>query len=294
MEKTGKVFLVGAGPGNPSLLTLKAKTLLERAEVIIYDYLASKEVLDYAKNAKKIDVGKRAGAHTLSQKKINQLLLKEAKAGKIVLRLKGGDPFIFGRGGEEAEILAKEGISFEVIPGVSSAIAVPAYAGIPLTHRSYASSVAFITGHEDPSKNESALNWEKLAKGVDTLVLLMGVGHLPLIVEQLLRYGRQPKTPVAIIRWGTLPEQQTIVSTLKNIVTLAEKQAIKPPAIIVVGEVVKLRKKLNWWEKGSLFGKKILITRAKKQASEMVKELQPLGARCYIFPTIEIAPPTKQ
>jgi len=291
MQTIGKVYLVGAGPGDPELLTLKAKRLLEKAEVVIYDYLAHPQLLDYASQAEKIYVGKTAGRHTLSQEEINELLVKKAQEGKIVLRLKGGDPFIFGRGGEEAEELVKNGVPFEIVPGVTSAIAVPAYAGIPLTHRAYASSVAFITGHEDPTKKNSAINWEKLATGVDTLVFLMGVGHLPLIVEQLLTYGRSPETPVAVIRWGTLPEQQTVRGTLSNIVAEVKRTGIKPPAIIVVGKVVELRDILNWWEKKPLFGKKILVTRAQGQASLMVKQLQDLGARCYLFPTIEIAPP---
>lgn len=291
MEKKGKVYLVGAGPGDPGLLTLRAKEVLEEADVIVYDYLAHPEILEFAKKAEKIYVGKTAGKHTLPQNEINQLLIDKAKAGKIVVRLKGGDPFIFGRGGEEAEELVKEGILFEVVPGVTSAIAVPAYAGIPLTHRAYASSVAFVTGHEDPKKTDSAIHWEKLTKGVDTLVFLMGVGRLPIIVEELLKHGRSPNTPVAIIRWGTLPEQETIIGTLNEIVDKAEKKGIRPPAIIVVGEVVRLREKLNWWEKKPLFGKKILITRTQEQASEMAKMLRTLGAKCYVVPTIAIVPP---
>lgn len=291
MER-GKVYLVGAGPGDPNLITLKAKRILSKAEVVIYDYLAHSRIIDYAPLfAERIYVGKTAGRHTLSQSKINQLLVEKAREGKLVVRLKGGDPFIFGRGGEEAEALAKENVSFEIVPGVSSAIAVPAYAGIPLTHRFYASSVAFITGHEDPNKADSVINWEKLAKGVDTLVFLMGVGNLPFIVQKLLENGLSLKTPVAIIRWGTLPEQRTIVGTLEDIVGLAEKNKLKPPAIIVVGKVVNLRKLLNWWEKKSLFGKKILITRTKEKAEEMAMKLEELGARCYVFPTIEVIPP---
>ncbi len=290
MQTTGKVYLVGAGPGDPELLTLKAKRLLETAQVIVYDYLAHVNLLNYAKKAEKIYVGKTAGRHTLSQTEINALLVKKAKEGKTVVRLKGGDPFIFGRGGEEAEELAKAGIPFEIVPGITSAIAVPAYAGIPLTHRAYASSVAFITGHEDPTKTDSSIHWEHLAKGVDTLVFLMGVGRLPFIVEQLRRY-RPTETPVAIIRWGTLPEQQTILGNLDNIVEKAKEAQLKPPAIIVVGEVVQLRQILNWWETRPLFGRRILITRAQGQASEMLTKLQALGAKGYLFPTIEIIPP---
>ncbi|HDD35542.1 MAG TPA: uroporphyrinogen-III C-methyltransferase [Candidatus Desulfofervidus auxilii] len=292
MEKQGKVYLVGAGPGDSGLITLKAKEILEKADVVIYDYLAPAEILEYAKNAEMLYVGKTAGKHTLSQDKINQLLIEKAKTGKIVVRLKGGDPFIFGRGGEEAEELVKANIPFEVVPGVTSAIAVPAYAGIPLTHRAYASSVAFITGHEDPQKPNSSICWEKLTQGVDTLVFLMGVGHLSAIVEKLIHYGRPQNTPVAIIRWGTLPDQETLISTLGNVVKDAKKRNLKPPAIIVIGEVVKLREKLNWWEKKPLFGKKILVTRTQEQASEIVKLLQSLGAKCYSVPTISIIPPS--
>ena len=289
----GKVYLVGAGPGDPGLITLKAKRVLSEAEVVVYDYLAHKRIMAYVPNfAERIYVGKQAGRHTLSQKEINQLLIEKAREGKVVVRLKGGDPFIFGRGGEEAEALAKENVPFEIVPGVSSAIAVPAYAGIPLTHRSYASSVAFVTGHEDPTKVDSAINWEKLAMGVDTLVFLMGVGNLPFIVQKLIENGRSPKTPVAIVRWGTLPEQRTIVGNLEDIAELAKRERLRPPAIIVVGEVVNLRDLLNWWEEKPLFGKKILITRTREQAAEMAMELEDLGARCYIFPTIEVTDPS--
>ncbi len=291
MER-GKIYLVGAGPGDPSLITLKAKRLLSKAEVVVYDYLAHPRTIDYAPPfVEKIYVGKTAGKHTLSQTEINQLLIEKAKEGKVVIRLKGGDPFIFGRGGEEAEALAKASVPFEIVPGVSSAIAVPAYAGIPLTHRVYASSVAFITGHEDPTKVDSSINWEKLATGVDTLVFLMGVGNLPFIVQQLLENGRSPDTPVAIIRWGALPEQRAIIGTLEDVVKLAKENQLKPPAIIVVGKVVSLRKLLNWWEKKPLFGKKILITRTQEQAGEMAIKLEELGAKCHIFSAIEVISP---
>ncbi len=290
MPKTAKVYLVGAGPGDPELLTLKAKRLLGEADVVIYDYLAHETLLSYAPQAEKIYVGKTAGRHTLPQPEINALLVRKAQEGYVVVRLKGGDPFIFGRGGEEAEELVKAGIDFEIVPGITSAIAVPAYAGIPLTHRACASSVAFVTGHEDPTKHESSIDWEHLAKGVDTIVFLMGVGRLPFIAEQLKRYGRLPDTPVAVIRWGTLPEQEVLIGNLDNIADLARKKGLKPPAIIVVGNVVKLRQILNWWETKPLFGKRILITRAQAQASAMMKGLQALGARCYLIPTIKIVP----
>ena len=213
-NKKGKVYLVGAGPGDPGLLTIKAKECIEKADVILHDYLANSLFLDYAKEeAEVIYVGKKSGTHAMSQQDINKLIVDKAKAGLNVVRLKGGDPFIFGRGGEEAEELAKAGVLFSVVPGVTSAVAVPAYAGIPLTHRDYTSTVAFITGHEDPTKETSSIAWEKLATSVGTLVFLMGVGNLPQIAESLVEHGRSPDTPVALIHRGTVPEQKTVVGT---------------------------------------------------------------------------------
>jgi uroporphyrinogen III methyltransferase/synthase len=290
--KTGKVYLIGAGPGDPGLITVKGFACLQEADVVIYDYLANEQLLSSVKaGAEKIYVGKKGGDHTLSQEKMNALIVEKAREGKIIARLKGGDPFIFGRGGEEAEELADAGISFEVVPGVTSAIAVPAYAGIPLTHRSYTSTVAFITGHEDPTKEESQIVWEKVATGVGTLVFLMGVGNLSRIAAELVKHGRRPETPVAIIRWGTLPEQETYVGTLATIGEIAKAQRVKSPAIILVGEVVSLRKKLNWFETLPLFGKKIIVTRSREQASDLSERLRKLGALPIEFPTIEITPP---
>ncbi len=288
-DKKGKVYLVGAGPGDPGLLTLRGKELIEKAEVIIYDRLASPRIMEFANpEAEKIYVGKRVGKHVANQQEINDLILKKAKEGKRVVRLKGGDPFIFGRGGEEAQILASHGISFEIVPGVTSAIAVPAYAGIPLTHRSYTASVAFITGHRRFDTNEADVDWEGLAKGVGTLVFLMGMTNLPNIVDNLIRFGRSPDTPVAIIRWGTTPLQESLTGTLSDIVSKVKEAGFKPPAIIVVGDVCKVREDLNWFEKQPLLGKKVLVTRTRQQASELVRLLERKGAGCIECPTIEV------
>lgn len=290
--KKSKVYLVGAGPGDPGLLTIKGKECLSLADVIIYDYLANRVFLEYAKDeAELIYVGKKGGNHTMSQEEISSLIIDRARKGSVVVRLKGGDPFIFGRGGEEAQELAQAGVDFEVIAGVSSAIAVPAYAGIPLTHRDYTSTVAFITGHEDPGKKDSAIAWDKLGTGAGTLVILMGVGNLPQIVQELMVHGRSATTPVAVIRRGTTPEQRTVVGTLGDIVGLANKSNITPPAIIVVGDVVHLRDELEWFEKRPLFGKRIVVTRAREQASSFINNLNQLGADCIEFPTIEIVDP---
>jgi uroporphyrinogen III methyltransferase/synthase len=292
-DKKGKVYLVGAGPGDPGLLTLKAKACIEEADVVVYDYLANRAFLQHAKDgAERIYVGKQGGRHTMNQGDINRLVVDKAKAGLNVVRLKGGDPFIFGRGGEEAQELARWGVPFEVVPGVSSAIAVPAYAGIPLTHRDFTSTVAFVTGHEDPSKEESDVDWVRLSTGVGTLVFLMGVGNLPRIAESLMDHGRSPATPVAVIRQGTGPDQKTIVGCLRDIAERVQRQDLKPPAVIVVGEIVRLREELNWFEEKPLFGKRIVVTRAREQASDFLNRLSELGAACIEFPTIEVIPPS--
>jgi uroporphyrinogen III methyltransferase/synthase len=291
-RKKGMVYLVGAGPGDPGLLTVKAKECIEKADVLVYDYLANYKFLEYAPpHAEHIYVGKKAGDHTKTQDEINAIICKKAIEGLTVVRLKGGDPFIFGRGGEEAQELLKAGVSFEVVPGITSAIAVPAYAGIPLTHRDHTATVAFITGHEDPSKGESNIAYDKLATGIGTLVFLMGIGNLKTICLALIENGRSPDTPVAVIYRGTHPEQKTITGTLETIHEISQKADIKPPGIIVVGDVVKLREELNWYEKRPLFGKGIVVTRAREQASSFMAGLRELGANCIEFPTIEIAPP---
>jgi len=288
----GKVYLIGAGPGDPGLITVKGLECIKQADVLIYDYLASPTLLNYApKDAEIIYVGKKGGDHTLSQDKINSLIVDKADKGFIVTRLKGGDPFIFGRGGEEAEALIEKGIAFEVVPGVTSAIAAPAYAGIPLTHRKFTATVAFVTGHEDPTKKESNINWSALAKGIGTIVFLMGVKNLPQITTQLINCGMPSDTPVALVRWGTTPKQFSITGTLENINDRVKNIGLKPPAIIVVGNVVKLRKKMNWFENRPLMGKRIVVTRAREQASDLVKLLSDLGAECLECPTIKVAPP---
>ncbi|MDY7032035.1 MAG: uroporphyrinogen-III C-methyltransferase [Thermodesulfobacteriota bacterium] len=290
--KNGKVYLIGAGPGDPGLMTLKGIKCIENADVVVYDYLANPELLEYAREgAEFIYVGKKGGDHTFSQTQINAMIMEMAKQGNVIARLKGGDPFIFGRGGEEAEELAAEGIAFEVVPGVTSAVSVPAYSGIPLTHRDFTSDVAFVTGHEDPLKNRSSIAWDKISTGIGTLVFLMGVKNLPNIVENLMKNGRDPKTPVALIRWGTTAKQETLTGDLETIVRLAEKNSFTPPAIAVVGEVVKLRERLSWFETKPLFGKKIIVTRARSQASELSHLLREYGADPIEFPTIEILPP---
>ena len=291
--RTGRVYLVGAGPGDPKLLTLRGRECLERADVVLYDYLANPALLSYAaEQAERIYVGRRGKGKYPAQDEINRLLVDRARQGKFVVRLKGGDPFVFGRGGEEAEVLAAAGIEFEVVPGVTAAIAAPAYAGIPVTHRTMASTVTFVTGHEDPDKPAPALEWPKLASSHGTLVFLMGMKNLRAIVSNLLTEGRADTTPVAIVRWGTRAVQQTVVGTLSDIAEKAEVARLEPPTVIVVGEVVRLRTQLNWFEQRPLFGKRILMTRAKEQASEMAGLLASYGAEPVEAPTIEIAQPT--
>ncbi|HWP34573.1 MAG TPA: uroporphyrinogen-III C-methyltransferase, partial [Thermodesulfobacteriota bacterium] len=288
----GTVYLIGAGPGDPGLLTLRGAECLARADVVVYDYLASPLLLRHAReDAERVYVGKRGGGERTEQAAITALLIERARAGRTVARLKGGDPFIFGRGGEEAEALAAAGIPFEIVPGVTSAIAAPAYAGIPLTHRELASSVAFVTGHEDPAKAAPAVDWARLATGADTLVLLMGVRTLPDVVARLLAHGRPPATPVAVIRWGTTPEQETVVGTLADIVARVEARGLAPPALAVVGEVVRLRERLAWFEAKPLFGRRIVVTRAREQASELARTLRELGALPIECPTIALEPP---
>ena len=242
---TGKVYLVGAGPGDPGLMTVRGMELLRKAQVLVYDQLVSPALLEEVSAvAIRIYVGKKAGCHCVAQEEINAVLIGHARLGHEVVRLKGGDPFVFGRGGEEAEALADAGIPFEIVPGVSSAIAVPAYAGIPLTHRRFASSFAVVTGHE-ARKAHSSVDWAKLATAVDTLVILMGLHNLPAIVAKLTAHGRSPETPVALIRWGTTNEQETVMGTLADIVE--KSTSLKAPVLIVVGDVVNLRDKLDWF-----------------------------------------------
>ena len=244
--ETGKVYLVGAGPGDPGLMTVRGLQLLRDADVVVYDQLVNSVLLDEAPPAaRRIFVGKQAGRHSIAQSDINEVLISYALQGDRVVRLKGGDPFVFGRGGEEAEALSDAGIPFEIVPGVSSAVAVPAFAGIPLTHRNYASSFAVVTGHE-AVKSKSSVDWAKLASAVDTLVILMGLHNLSAIVAELVAHGRAPETPAAVIHQGTTEQQKTVVGTLANIVE--KSAALKAPALIVVGEVVGLKEKLSWFD----------------------------------------------
>ncbi|MDX9821606.1 MAG: uroporphyrinogen-III C-methyltransferase [Syntrophales bacterium] len=289
--KKGKVYIVGAGPGDAGLITLKGIRCLEKAEVVIYDHLVNPEILRHAHaEAQFLYAGKQGGDHTLSQDQINERLVSEAKAGKIVTRLKGGDPLIFGRGGEEAEVLAKAGIAFEIVPGVTSAIAVPAYAGISLTQRGYTSTLAFVTGHEDRSKEGTDIDWKSLA-GIGSVVFLMGVKNLPNIAAALIAHGKAAETPAALIRWGTTPDQRTVTAPLGGIAEAAEQAGIQPPAILVVGDVVSLRERLNWFEKLPLFGRGIVVTRPEAQAEWLGALLAAEGARVIFFPTIRVEPP---
>jgi len=273
-------------------LTLRGKECLEQAEVILYDYLANPVLLAYAQDqAERVYVGRRGKGKYPDQEAINRLLIERANAGHVVVRLKGGDPFVFGRGGEEAEALASAGIEFEVVPGVTAAVAAPAYAGIPVTHRTLASTLTIVTGHEDPEKPSTALDWSRLATSQGTVVFLMGMKNLSTIAATLMAEGRAGSTPVAIIRWGTRVSQQTVVGTLADIADKAEAARMEPPTVIVVGEVVRLRPKLNWFEQRPLFGKRVLMTRAKEQAGELAARLAGYGAEPVEAPTIKLVPP---
>ena len=288
----GKVFLVGAGPGDPDLITLKGLRCIESADVVVYDRLVDRRLLRRAApNSELIDVGKVPGEGGKRQAKINGLLVDRAKQGDRVVRLKGGDPFVFGRGGEEAEVLYEQGVPFEVVPGITSAIAAPAYAGIPLTHRRLASSFTVVTANEAPDKADSAIDWNKLAQDSGTLVVLMGWENLRGVVETLVRYGREPETPVALVQWGTEPYQQTLVGTLSNIVDRAMEAGISPPVVAIIGEVAALRDKLRWFDNRPLFGKRVLVTRTREQAGTLSELLSERGAQAIELPTIEIRPP---
>jgi uroporphyrinogen III methyltransferase / synthase len=292
-EKGSKCFLVGAGPGDLGLVTLRAKECIERAEVIVYDYLCNPEMLRWApENAELIFAGKKAGEHTKTQDEINALLVEKTREGKNVVRLKGGDPFLFGRGGEEAQALAAAGLSFVIVPGVSSAIAGPAYAGIPVTHRGKNSHVTFFTGHEDPEKSESALDFSALAKLGGTQVMLMGVERIGAIAREMMANGMRKDLPVALIRWATTGRQQTLVGTLEDIAERVTAAEFAAPAIAVFGEVVTLREELDWFEDRPLSGKRIVVTRTRVQAGVLSEQLRGLGADVIELPTIRIEPPT--
>lgn len=290
--KKGIVYLVGAGPGDPKLITLRGLEALQKSDAVVYDRLANPRLLLEAKQgAELIYVGKLPDRHTMPQDEINQILVDLASQGKCVTRLKGGDPCVFGRGGEEASKLAEHGIAFEIVPGVTSAIAVPAYAGIPVTHRDFNSSFTIVTGHEKPDKLDSMIDWNRMASSGDTLIFLMGVARIDYISKQLIRHGLLPTTPVALVRWGTYMEQATLMGTLEDIAEKVKAADFKPPAVIVIGEVVRLREKLAWFEHKPLFGKRVLVTRARAQNSELVKRIEELGGEAVEFPVIRMQMP---
>src|ERR1700730_8783643 len=292
-EGAAKVYLVGAGPGDLGLVTLRAKQCIEQADVIVYDHLANPEMLSWAReDAEIIYAGKEAGKHALSQEEINALLVEKAGAGTQVAGLKGGDPFVFGRGAEEAEAIADVGIAFEIVPGITSAIAGPAYAGIPVTHRTQNSHVTFFTGHEDPEKTQSSIDYAALTKLGGTQVMLMGVERIESIARQMMEHGARKDLPVALVRWATTGRQETLVGTLENIAQRVVDLGFEAPAVAVFGEVVSLRDNLNWYEKRPLSGKRIVVTRTRKQASELSNRLRALGAEIVELPTIRIEPPT--
>jgi len=288
----GCVYLVGAGPGDPGLMTIRGRELVRRADAVVYDNLAARRLLDEAPpQAEMIYVGKQASAHTLKQEEINELLVRLGLEGKQVVRLKGGDPFVFGRGGEEALALVEAGVAFEVVPGITAGVAAPAYAGIPVTHRGVTSSIALITGHETPDKDESDLDYAALASWPGTLAFYMGVKNLPKIAASLIEHGKDPATPAALVRWGTTARQETVTGTLSDITEVATRAGIKPPALIVVGHVVALRQSISWFENRPLCGKRIVVTRARLQASRVTQQLEDLGAEVIELPAIRIEPP---
>ena len=294
--RAGKVSLIGAGPGDPGLLTIKGREALERADVVVYDRLAHPSLLDYAPpSAERIFAGKARGQQELTQDGINALLVEKALAGLRVARLKGGDPFVFGRGGEEALALARSGIPFEVVPGVSSAIAAPAYAGIPVTHRGIATGFTVVSGSEDPSKPESTVRWEELARSLaahgGTLMTLMGWASIEKILEALQRAGLSADTPVALVQWGTWSRQRTVTGTLATAAEKGRAAGLAAPVVAVIGEVVNLRDELAWFDNRPLFGKRVLVTRSRTQASRMCELLEDAGAVAVELPAIAIAPP---
>ena len=280
-----KVYLVGAGPGDPGLITLKGRRALERADCILYDHLASERLLDYAPaKAERVYVGKKRAKHELSQEEISAMLVERARRGWTVVRLKGGDPFIFGRGGEEIEALAEASIPFEIVPGVTTPLGLAAYTGVPLTHREHTSAVTFVTGHR-----VDAIDWSKIGSA-ETLVLFMGIVNIAAIAKELISHGRSPATPAMAVRWATRPDQETLVGTLESLPELIARKGLRPPATIVIGEVVSLRDRFNWFEKLPLFGQKIVVTRDHRQAGELTEPLEELGAEVIVVPAIEIVP----
>ena len=291
-NKQGKVILIGAGPGDVGLLTLQGKYWLQKAEVILYDHLVNEDLLRFTqKETEVIYVGKKEGVATLDQEKINLLLVEKAKKGKVVIRLKGGDPFIFGRGGEEIQAIKQSKIPFLVVPGVTSVTGVAAYAGIPLTHRDLSSTLSIITGSNDKNQGDIHIDWERIASRTGTLVFLMGARKLPLIAKKLMKFGKSPETPIAVIQWGTTARQKTWKGTLSTIVETSSKEKISPPALTIIGEVVNLKPEIEWYEHLPLFGKTIVVTRKGDQAESMIDRLRELGAEPFFFPVIETVEP---
>jgi uroporphyrinogen III methyltransferase/synthase len=291
LSQRGKVYLVGAGPGDPGLITAKGLQYLRDAQVVVYDRLVGRRLLEEAsEDAEMVNVGKARGDHQMRQEEINQLLVDKSLEGKRVVRLKGGDPFIFGRGGEEALTLAEAGVPFEIVPGITSAIAAPAYAGIPLTHRKVSSYVTIVSGSEDPTKVESSIDWERLASGVGTLAVLMGWETLPGIVDTLKKHGLDPTTPAALIQWGTEPYQRTVVGSLDDILERGRQASLTPPVVAVFGQVVKLRERIHWFDDKPLFGKRVLVPRTRAQAGALSQLLMENGAEPLEIPTIEVKP----
>ena len=289
--KKGVCYLVGAGPGDPGLLTLKGRDCLAKADLVVFDYLCSPEILRWIpESAERIFAGKKAGDHAMKQADTNALLVKETKKGRCVVRLKGGDPFLFGRGGEEAASLAAAGCRFEIVPGVTSAIAGPAYAGIPVTHRAHNTILTIFTGHEDPDKAGPSMDYGAIARAPGTKVMLMGIERLAVITAGLAAAGMAPATPTALVRWATTGGQETLIGTLENIARIAQEANFKAPAVAVFGDVVNLRTDLNWFESLPLFGKRIAVTRTREQAGDLVQRLRELGADAFEMPTIRIEP----
>jgi uroporphyrinogen III methyltransferase / synthase len=287
-KSPAKVYLVGAGPGDPGLITVKGRKILEHADSILYDHLASERLLDFAPaHAERVYVGKKRAVHEATQEEITAMLIERAQRGQTVVRLKGGDPFIFGRGGEEMEALTAAGIAFEIVPGVTTPLGLAAYSGVPLTHREHTSAVTFVTGH-----SVEAIDWSKVG-GSETIVLFMGLVNFPAIARELIKHGRPPETPAMAVRWATRPDQQTIVGTLADLPGRIAQLAMKPPATIVIGEVVALRERFNWFEKLPLFGKRVVVTRDRRQSPLLAEPLEALGAEVLFVPVIEIADPAE-
>ena len=285
----GIVYLVGAGPGDPGLLTLRARELIELADVLVYDYLINDRLLDWCKSdCEKVYVGKKPGFHAISQDEIEEIIVKHARDGETVVRLKGGDPFIFGRGGEEARRLLADGISFEIIPGVTAALAAAAYAGVPLTHRDFSSSVSLLTGHENPDKHEFRISFRDFARTAETLCIYMGMGHLEKITSELISGGVLPDTPVVVVQWATLPRQRSLLATLSTVAEACIKNNLSSPSVIIVGEAARFYKKMGWFEQKPLFGKRVVVTRDREQATKLSYKLEAAGAEVLELPLIQI------